>query len=357
MTDKRNTRMAHLSQNTYTKAKNAILCLFMARFDVITVGAATQDIFLRSSAFEVTKDASAPDGVETCFPLGSKIGVDELITASGGGATNAAATFAGLGLKTGCICRVGKDQAGKIILKELKRRRISKKFVQRDPRLPTATSIILLAGGGHRAILTYRGVSNALRTDELPRKLKARWLYATSFGGDARLLRTMFEKAEQKKVKVAWNPGGRELALGLTKLTMFLRITDVLILNREEAALLSGKSAQDMRGLIKALKDLPRQALTITDGQKGAYLCAEGKVWFAPSLKAKRINTTGAGDAFGSALVTGLIHQLAPEDALRLAMLNATSVVSHMGAKTGVLQNMPTEREMKRIRVKTIPIT
>jgi sugar/nucleoside kinase (ribokinase family) len=202
----------------------------------------------------------------------------------------------------------------------------------------------------------YRGASKNLDTKELPRSFKSRWLYATSFGGDARFLKAVFEKVERKKVKVAWNPGERELQLGLKKLTPHLRTTDVLILNREEAALLCGKPASDMRGLIKALKDLPRQALAITDGQKGAYLCAEGKTWFAPSLKAKRINTTGAGDAFGSALVTGLIHQLSPQDALRLAMLNATSVVSHMGAKTGVLQKMPTERDLKRVSVRPVVI-
>lgn len=328
----------------------------MARFDVITVGSATLDLFLRSSAFETVKDLSAPDGLDARFPLGSKIGVDDLLTTTGGGATNAAATFAGLGLKTACVCRVGRDASGEEVLAELKRRRIARKFVQRDARERTATSVILLAGTGHRSILVYRGASKNLDAHELPRSFKSRWLYATSFGGDTRFLKVVFEKAERKKVRVAWNPGERELQLGLKKLTPYLRTTDVLILNREEAALLCGKPADDMRGLIRALKGMPRLALAITDGQKGAYLCAGNKTWFAPSLKAKRINTTGAGDAFGSALVTGLIHQLSPQDALRLAMLNATSVVSHMGAKSGVLQNMPTEREMKRVVVRSIVI-
>lgn len=326
----------------------------MARFDVVTVGSATLDLFLRSSSFETVKDLTAPDGLDACFPLGSKIGVDDLLTTTGGGATNAAATFAGLGLKTACVCRVGRDTSGEEVFAELKRRHIKRKFVQRDAQERTATSVILLAGTGHRSILVYRGASKNLDARELPRSFKSRWLYATSFGGDMRFLKAVFEKAEQKKVQVAWNPGERELQLGLKKLAPYLRTTDVLILNREEAALLTKLPANDIRRLIRTLQTIPRQLLAITDGQKGAYVSAGGKTWFAPPLKAKRINTTGAGDAFGSALVTGLIQGMLPDDALRLAMLNATSVVSHMGAKAGVLQKMPTKNQLKKVLVKKI---
>ena len=63
------------------------------RIDILAIGSATQDIFITSSAFEPRRDASAPDGLDACFPLGSKLALDGLFMASGGGATNAAVSL------------------------------------------------------------------------------------------------------------------------------------------------------------------------------------------------------------------------------------------------------------------------
>ena len=51
----------------------------------------------------------------------------------------------------------------------------------------------------------------------------------------------------------------------------------------------------------------------------------------------KGVNTTGAGDAFGSGFVAGLMAKNDINFALRLAAANATSVVEHIGAQEGIL--------------------
>ena len=53
------------------------------------------------------------------------------------------------------------------------------------------------------------------------------------------------------------------------------------------------------------------------------------------------MNTTGAGDAFGSAFTAAWIKTDDAKKSLAVAMLNATSVVSHMGAKAGILKTYP----------------
>lgn len=53
------------------------------------------------------------------------------------------------------------------------------------------------------------------------------------------------------------------------------------------------------------------------------------------------MNTTGAGDAFGSAFVATLAKGLYLDDALRAGLLNALGVVTHMGAKAGILKKFP----------------
>jgi len=76
----------------------------------------------------------------------------------------------------------------------------------------------------------------------------------------------------------------------------------------------------------------------------------------------KIVNRTGAGDAFGSGFVAGLMRKgtlsrkasdAAIAYAMRLASANATSVVEHMGAQTGVLGRAEFE---KNPRWKSLPI-
>lgn len=66
-------------------------------------------------------------------------------------------------------------------------------------------------------------------------------------------------------------------------------------------------------------------------------------------MKKKLVDRTGAGDAFGSGFISGLLHykvnlndlnKINPKyilEAIKLASANATSVVEHIGAQAGIL--------------------
>jgi len=322
---------------------------------VVTVGAATRDMFVKSRHFERRSDTRAPDGFDTCLPMGAKIPVDELVFETGGGATNAAVTFANFGLKTACVTRVGQDPGGHEILDQLKRQKIAILGVQVDRKERTAYSIILLSGSGSRAILVSRGAAQNLDARAMPwDKLPSRWLYVTSLAGNEKLLTQIFEQAKLGHRRVAWNPGNGEIELGSKKLLPQLMQSDVLILNREEAAALAGKSPRDLLGILKILGPLPRLCLIVTDGKHGAYVHARGSTWFAAPQKTKVLNTTGAGDAFGSAFLAALLKDGDIKTGLRAATLNAGGVVSHMGAKAGILAKYPNQRMLSRIKIKQI---
>ena len=69
--------------------------------DIITVGSATLDVFLRSSDFKIGKR-----GREKLVLEGGKVEVEEVFFQSGGGATNTAVGFSRLGLKTAAVARL-----------------------------------------------------------------------------------------------------------------------------------------------------------------------------------------------------------------------------------------------------------
>jgi len=322
------------------------------KYDVITIGSATQDVFIRSKALEEQKDPLVPDGIDVCVPLGSKIGIDELTFSTGGGATNAATTFSRLGLKTACIARIGKDVIGQAIKAELKKEKIDTKFLQIDPKEKTGYSVVLLDRTGRRGILTHRGAAQNLQAKELPlKKTTCRWLYLTSFGGDTKLAKEVITSGKRIGAKISWNPGGKELAKGLRALRPLIKEIDVLHVNREEAAQLTELPPRHLQDVIKKLAGFFHGILVVTDGSHGAYVHADGKTFFVGTLKGKPINTTGAGDAFGSGFIAALAKGKDLETALRIAALNADGVVKSMGAKAGILRSLPKKNAVEKIKV------
>jgi sugar/nucleoside kinase (ribokinase family) len=331
----------------------------MSAFDVVTIGSATQDVFLKSTAFEEIRNPLAPDGFDACIPLGAKVDLDDIFFTHGGGAMNAAMTFAHFGLKTACLARIGRDAVGESIQNTLKKNHISTQGIQVDAKEKSAYSLALLAGSGHRAILTHRGAAARIDPKKIPwKKLSAPWLYLTSLGGQVTSLERIFRQAEKDRRRVFWNPGTHELELGLKKLDRWLTHTSILSLNREEAALLTNLPPRQTEKILTALFHLPPAIILLTDGHRGAYLLAHGKAIFAPALPLKQVNTTGAGDAFGSAFLATMLQEKNPSDihalekSLKSAVLNAASVISHMGAQTGILSKKPGLIALRHVHLK-----
>jgi sugar/nucleoside kinase (ribokinase family) len=322
-------------------------------FDVITVGAATRDVFVRSSALDVHESHTPPFAFETCFPTGAKIDIEELLFETGGGATNAAATFARLGFKVAAVCSVGDDSSGRDILDALAKDGISPEFVQKVTGAQTGSSIIVLAGSGERTILVHRGAARKLEAAKISWKdVASRWLYITSLGGDMKILDRTLDHAEKAGIKVAWNPGNAELKLGLAELEPRIRRVDVFNLNREEASLLTGVEVKDLNGIVGTLSGLPKRVLLVTDGPNGAYAAeTDGKAWHCDSIEVPRVNTTGAGDAFGSGFVAGLIKKNDIRYGMAVGIWNAVGCIQITGAKNGLLEKFPTEKEIKQVKI------
>ena len=360
--------------------------------DIITIGSATRDVFLISHAMHPHRAKDALTHIEACFPFGAKINADALHFDTGGGATNNAVTFARLGkLKVAAFCRVGKDPAGRDVYDALKRDKVATALVQMTSAEQTGYSTIISPGGevGERTILVYRGASEKFEHAKIPwNKLQAKWFYVSSLGGDLALLQKILAHAKKINAQVAFNPGGQELS----KLSPPLKVRGgweglwqsltFLILNREEAARLTGVKFENTKELLRALAHITPSTI-MTDGPKGAYAVlyhsrhsepthqSESSVrgrlhkesrtnvraYFVPSVGHQPKNLTGAGDAFGSGFITGWIKNRGDvKYALRLASFNADSVVQHIGAKVGILSKYPAPSVLNHLPIKAFTL-
>jgi len=295
-------------------------------FDIVTVGSATLDIFLRSPQFCIESKEE-----EKLVLSGDKIEVEKALISVGGGGTNTGVGFARLGFKTTCVARLGRDQSGSFLIKELKKEPLNLRYLQALKGEETDFSIILLSPDGERIILVSRGKT---RLDEkiFPFSVlkKTRFLYLASLEGNVSLLEKIIGQARENNVTVILNPGRRELAQK-KRLTSLFPLVKMVILNEEEARVFWGEDY-----LAKAKKEEP--VVVVTQGRKGAFWLEREEVIKESIVKTEVKDTTGAGDAFSVGLVAGLMWNFPPKKCLSLAMKESASVINHLGAKEGLLR-------------------
>ncbi|PIS39125.1 MAG: hypothetical protein COT34_00100 [Candidatus Nealsonbacteria bacterium CG08_land_8_20_14_0_20_43_11] len=323
-------------------------------FDVIAFGSATRDIFCRIKDLRLRESRETITGKEICLPFDFKVQVEGFFVRSGGGGTNSAATFANQGLKVAYCGMVGKDEDGEAIIKELRARKIDTKFIRQTKKAQTNRSVIINASAWIRTILVYRGASDLLKKSEISfDEFKAKWFYLAPFSGEnLGLFADLIDFAYKNKIKVALNPGISQLSLEKEKLEKILKKVDVLLLNREEASFLTKIPYSEEENIFKEIDRLCPGIAVMTKGEEGVVVSDGKYLYRAPALKIENpIDPTGAGDAFGSGFVAGLIKTGDIEYAIQLAMANSGLCLTGWGAKEGLLK---AGRSFKKTNVEKI---
>lgn len=309
--------------------------------DVITFGSATQDIFTTSKQFLSVVGKAFKTGEGICLTLGSKIELDNLLMFSGGGGTNTAATFANQGLNVSFCGKIGEDCFGSFILAELKRLKVDTSLILKSKNKITNTSIFLIFPNQDRTVLVYRASSDDFKRSELPwQKIKkTKWFYLAPFSGKlANLTQDLVNFAVKNGIKIAWNPGYSQLNFPKSVLKKILKNIDILILNQEEASSLAKIPHEKEKEIFLNLRKMTKGIVIITKGKEGALVSDSKYLYKAPILKSKFIDSTGAGDAFGSGFLAGMIQKNNIIFATQLAIANSGFCVTKWGAKDGLLK-------------------
>ena len=276
----------------------------MAR--ILALGSALQDIYLIDHDDFVGTKKGHNLKLEQ-INIGSKVDIDQVSFEVGGGGTNAAVSFARHGHEAVFLGNIGNDPAGQAIESLLNDEGVDTSYLTRLKDRQTGVSVILLdTKTGERTILTHRGASakfNNLSEDDLD-TINPDWLYVSSLRGDMDTLLRFFEKAHSIGCKVMFNPGELELK-AKKQLLGILQDVDVLLVNKSEAAeIVSGCTETYRFGIYE---DLPV------------------------------VDTTGAGDSFGSGFLAHLAAGHSFRESLIFGSANSTSVVNQLGAKRGIL--------------------
>jgi ribokinase len=309
---------------------------------VLCVGDAATDVFIRLDAGHV-RLRNDDEGAWMDLPFGAKVPFEYTLTVeAGGNAANAAVGFARLGLTTALAAHLGTDQIGRDMTAALHREGVDTHLVRYHAGQPSNRNFVLWFGSD-RTILVHHEIYDYHWPDLSPREVP-RWIYLSSVGSDAP---AYYEKIAtwlegEPSVRLAFQPGTFQIALGRGPLRCLYQRTDLLICNREEAVEIGGGDHADVGELLSRLHRLGPRTVVITDGAAGAYASDRTHRYIVPAYPdpAPPLERTGAGDAFSCALVAGLAQDHPLTEALACAPVNAMSVVQEIGSQTGLLTDV-----------------
>jgi len=315
-----------------------------SQFDVLCVGDIVTDDFIRLLDDEAHVYENE-HGKYLSMKFGTKLPFDhrELLEAVGN-AANAAVSFSRLGLKTTFETNVGGDQYGRDMIHALAHNKVDHRFVHINPGKISNYHFVLWYKEERTILIKHEEYDYNwphIKPAEVPK-----WVYFSSISEHA--IPYHDEVADwleaNPQVKLAFQPGTFQMEAGTERLKRVYARTEVLILNREEAVLVSGGNYDDIPDLFDRLHALGCKIVVITDGPDGAYASYAGHRWKMPLYPdpAPPYERTGAGDAFASTFVAALAKGNTIEGALQWAPINSMSVVQKVGAQNGLL----TEEEL-----------
>ncbi|MEK7556352.1 MAG: carbohydrate kinase family protein [Patescibacteria group bacterium] len=304
--------------------------------DVIAVGDTTEDVFLQM------EDASLQCGLKgngeclICFDFAEKVPVQKKTDVPAvGNAANHAIGVSRLGLASAIYTVVGDDVQGRAADDIFKQNGVDTRYLAFDMERGTNYSVVINYKG-ERTIFVF----HEPRKYKLPKLLLTKWVYLTSSSkeGLIELHRQVGAYlAATPGVKLAFNPGTHQLRLGKEGLKTFLRLSEVLFLNREESVRLLESKTNDIATLVRGFHALGVKVMVITDGPKGSYASNGKTIWHAGIFDGPVIERTGAGDAYGSGFLSAIVKGHDIPTAMAWGNANSTSVVAYIGAREGLL--------------------
>ncbi|MFA6907281.1 MAG: adenosine kinase [Candidatus Micrarchaeia archaeon] len=309
--------------------------------DLFAIGTPVIDLFARVGGSELaalgaTKGATNFFSARELAAIGRKLGRKITYTYPGDNARNVCEGFAALGGFCGFAGAVGDDRAGAEFAANLQECGIGN-FLQ-ERRGATGKILALVTPDKQRTFCADLGVSIGYSGMDRIAAENARMLYVSSITlcGSHPASRACrghmeeFRKAGKRIALALESPPMVERNRGML-LAAVKKYAGALFLNEEEAAALFGaKGGAATEKKLARLK--PSVPIYLKRGGKGSTLYLHKRAHHLKAMKAKVLDTTGAGDAYAAGTLYGLARGYTPYSSAKIGCYLATKVVGKFGA-------------------------
>ena len=291
----------------------------------------------------------------------------------GGSAANTIYGLAKLGICTSFIGAIGGDKAGELLLQDFRKVGVDTSQIIVKEHEKSGLVLGLTDHHGNRALYVEPGANKLLTKEDvtLEHIEQAELIHLSSFANNEQFeLQKWVVSNLPQSVKVSFTPGSIYTRKGLNALTPILAKTHILFTNEneiEELAKTKFRSAARYfinegcqvvvvtlgRGSIRKINtrqltlDLDNHLQILSTGSYSAsgnelefrfasYVADSNNEYIIESKPGEKKDSTGAGDAFATGFLYGLLKEKAHDECGQLGDITAQFCISKMGARQGL---------------------
>jgi sugar/nucleoside kinase (ribokinase family) len=284
-----------------------------------------------------------------CFPVEDvprreSIAFERGVVSPGGCGSNVAVGLSALGIDTALVARVGMDEAADLIELTWKKVGVDRRFVKRDLQSTTAISIGLIDHSMQPRFIHMPGANAKLNVNDVDISLIANEGARSFHIGGYFVLPGIINHGLEKLLASAQHRGI------LTSLDVVqsprmdhpehlwpcLPHLDIFLCNADEAMRITG--FKDPRLAARSLLDKGTKSVVVKLGSNGCWVENNRISVNIPAAKTQIVDTTGAGDAFASGLIAGLLKGSDLVNACRMANESGARIAGAFGTITAWLE-------------------
>lgn len=277
-----------------------------------------------------------------------------------GAESNVAIGMAKLGHSSGWISKLGKDEFGEFVLRELRGEGVDTSRVVRSETNPTGIMFKQFNPGGESSVFYYR--KNSAASTLCPADIDEEYLTqarvvhvsgvtAALSPSCAETLRHMVAVARGAGALVSFDPNIRlklwSAQQAKETLQPLLGQSDIVLLGQDEGELLLGTSQP--KEIIAALRKLSVGRIAVKMGARGAVVADGDTIAEIPAVEATVVDNIGAGDAFNTGFLSGVIEGRPVLECGEMGALMGALAVS----TNGDVEGLPNREQFDNIRKQT----
>jgi sugar/nucleoside kinase (ribokinase family) len=252
--------------------------------------------------------------------------------ASGGSAANTIHGLAMLGVETGFIGSIGKDETGDFFERDMKSAGVKTFLIRRES--VTGTAVALISPDSERTFATHLGAATELEASDLNSDQFKGYdiLYLEGYLiFNKPLVETACRLAKENNMKVAIDLASYNVVeIKLQNFTEIVeKYVDIVFANEEEARAYTGNNPEEALNILSGTCEIA----VVKTGSEGSLIKKGDEILKIGTIKVALQDTTGAGDLYASGFLYGYANDYSLEKCGLFGSILAGNVIELIGAK------------------------
>ena len=297
------------------------------------------DILTQIPDDQLLQELNLPKGSMTYVDAETAVRIGERVArqyhsqrASGGSAANTMSGLAQLGVESGFLSKVGKDEVGHFFEKQMTETHVKPLMLKSDT--PSGRVQALVTPDGERTFATCLGAAAELCADDIRPELFEGWdiFYVEGYlVANPTMLKKAVETAKAKKMTIAIDLASYNVVEESRDYFMQLieNYVDYVFANEKEAFALTGLEPLQALDFIASRCEIA----VVKVGAKGAYIKRGNEMETVAPIKAHVIDTNGAGDMWAAGFLAGLVQGKDLKTCGTMGGIVAANVIEVLGTK------------------------